>query len=111
DADVVFDDELIETIEAIGIGVGREEADAEPARELEFPAVGRMVPAKALDAERDRRDLVFFEQRPCGLYLRFRRGERDVLAVQLGIADAELLHLFERAFEGEFAEAVALNAD
>ena len=111
DADVELDDEPIETVEAVGIGVGREKAHAQLAREFKHAAVGGVILGEAFDAERDRRDVVLVERIAKRPDLRVGRRGRHVFAVQLDIAHAEHLNLLEGAVEGELAVAVALNAD
>ena len=105
DGDVELVDQLVEAVEAVGAGVGGEKADAEPAGELEEPAVGVVVLGEALDAERDRRDPIFFEEGACRPDLRLGRRGRDMAAIELNVADAEHLHLLEGTFEGEIADS------
>ena len=62
DGDLVFLDELVQAVEAIGVGIGAEGLDAERFTKLEDFLAGVVILGEGMHAEGDRLDGVFAAQ-------------------------------------------------
>src|SRR5207245_1931693 len=107
---LVFIYELVETVEAIGIGVGAQRLDPEPFAELEKFPVAIVILGKALDAEGDGRDFIGGAQATQSIDLLRAGTWFDVFAIELDVVKAEVLGSLERLLGIEMTESIALHS-